>query len=203
MRPRQFSDEALMEVARRCFLEHGPNVSTKTIAAQLGVSPPALFRRVGSKGELMRRALAIPNPPAWVLRLEAGPTDAPVHDQLLSLGRDISAFFVKMMPAIATLRAAGISPTDVFRDVEVPPPIRAARAFAAWFQTLADQGRIEVADPEATGVAFLGALQSRHMAQHLLGNMYPDGGPHFVERTCDVFARGIAPRAGRKRKGKR
>ena len=45
MRPRQFSDDELLQTARRCFLEHGPGVSTGLIAEELGVSQAALFKR--------------------------------------------------------------------------------------------------------------------------------------------------------------
>ena len=42
-RPRQVSDEQILEAARSCFLEHGPAVSTTVIAKRLGISGQGSF----------------------------------------------------------------------------------------------------------------------------------------------------------------
>ena len=57
MRPRSFTDDELLDTARRVFLEHGAGASTEQIAQQLGVSQAALFKRIGTKQELMVRSL--------------------------------------------------------------------------------------------------------------------------------------------------
>ena len=112
MRPRQFTDDELFAAARRCFLEHGPTVSVAVIAGELGVSQAALFRRVGTKDELMLQALS-PRPPEWIARIAEHESDAPVHEQLLALVREMDASFRQMMPCIAVLSAAGVTPHEV------------------------------------------------------------------------------------------
>ncbi len=192
MRPRQFTDEELIEVARRCFLAEGPGVSTAKIAGELGVSAAALFRRVGSKSELMRRALGMPTCPQWVLDLEAGPDEGPVRAQLLTLATRVDEFFRRRLPALAVYRAAGIHPSDIYADMKDPPPIRAVRAVTGWLQALIAQGRAADVDAEAIAVAFLGALQSRHFLQQMCGADYPSGGEHYLEVVADTFAAAVA-----------
>ena len=194
MRPRQFTDQELLETARRCFLEHGPNVSTATIAAELGVSPPALFRRVKTKEELLRRALAHPVYPPWIQHLEQGPDDRPVADQLLELATEMDAFFNKMAPAMATLRASGVCIEEMFANFEEPPPIRAVKALRAWFEAAAADD-LDL-DLQAMALAFIGAMQARHMSRHLLGDAFPDGGPNYLQTIVAVFACALTGEAG-------
>lgn len=193
MRPRQFTDAELYEAAREVILAHGPSVSAKRIAEALGVSAAALFKRVGTKHELIRRALVGVDLPPFIKSLEQGPDERPVRDQLLERAREIDAFFVRAMPAIAMLKAAGFCPAEVFDDHAVPPPIRTIRALEAWFETLRTQGRVTFDQPEAIAVAFLGALQARHAVRSFFPS-YPTGGPTYLETLVDTTLRGIAPK---------
>jgi AcrR family transcriptional regulator len=178
-----------LEVARRCFLEHGPNVSTAAIAAELGVSPPALFRRVKTKEELLRRALQLPVYPPWIEHIERGPDGRPIAEQLLALATEIDDFFSKMAPALATLRASGVRVEDMFAQFEEPPPIRAVRVLGRWFEAAAAR-EVDI-DFGALAIAFLGTMQARHMSRHLLGKAFPDGGPRYLETVVSVFARAL------------
>lgn len=194
MRPRQFTDQELFETARRLFLEHGPSLPTSRIAEELGVSQGALFKRVGTKQELLRRALFGGTPlPAWIGIVEAGPDERPLREQMIELAQRIDRFFHEVMPAIATLKAAGVRPTDIFDPDDDPPPIKAHRAISGWFARLVEAGRIEVDDCDALAVAFLGALQAPHALRHIIGRQYPDGGPNYAEVLVDTLLTGIAP----------
>jgi len=193
MRPRQFTDSELYEAAREVILAHGPSVSAKRIAEALGVSAAALFKRVGTKHELIRRALVGVDLPPFIKSLEQGPDDRPVREQLLERAHEVDTFFTRAMPAIAMLKAAGFCPADVFKDQAVPPPIRTLRALAAWFEALRTQGRVTFADSEAIAVAFLGALQARHAVRSFLPS-YPTGGENYLETLVDTVLHGIAPK---------
>lgn len=192
MRPRQFTDDELLETARRCFLEHGPGVSTSVIAGELGVSSAALFRRCGTKQALMLQALAPPARPAWISRVDAGPDERPVPEQLREVVEAIDAFFEQMLPAIAVLRAAGVEPEQMLREQELPPPVMAHRALTGWLTRLHDQGRAHVPQPQSTAMAFLGAIHARHMLRHVLGEHSPRTEPEFLHNLVDVFWSGIA-----------
>ena len=63
VRPRQFTDEQILASARKSLLEHGPGVSTAKIAKAVGMSQAALFKRFGSKEDLLIAALMPPHLP--------------------------------------------------------------------------------------------------------------------------------------------
>lgn len=193
MRPRQFSDLELLQTARRCFLEHGPGVSTGLIAEELGVSQAALFKRFKTKQALMMEALAPGDRPPWIDEVEAGPDERPVPVQLREVVERIDSYLSQMLPCIAVLRAAGLGPADVLRDREVPPPVLAHRTLTGWFHRLHEQGRARIPQPQATAMAFLGALHARHMLGHVLGSHAPVLEPDFPQTLVDLLWSGIAP----------
>lgn len=197
MRPRSFTDEELLDAARRIFLEHGPGASTSLIAQELGVSQPALFRRVRTKQELMLRSL-MPRELPWLAELQRGPDARPVPVQLDELSRKIDAFLIEQMPCISVLSAAGIRPGTIVKcgaDGEEWPGRRAHLAMVAWFTELARQGRIVAPSPRATAIAFSASLQVPHFMKHALGPLGPDIDDDYRERVVELFWRAIAPPA--------
>ena len=196
-RPRQVSDEQILDSARSAFLRHGPSVSTTVIADDLGVSQAALFKRFGTKERLMLRSMT-PEPPDWGEVLGDGPDDRPLPDQLRALGRTMSDFYDRLVPCMATLRSAGVSPHDPHGDDDVPPPIRGVRAVSSWLAVARDQGRVRDLDVGAFAMAFLGALQSRAFLRHMAGDDAPGwDAERYVDQLVDLMWRGIAPEGGR------
>lgn len=193
MRPRQFTDEALLETARRCFLEQGPGVSTSVIAKELGVSQAALFKRFKTKQALMMAALAPPGIPAWVESVMAGPDERPVPEQLRSIVEGIDDFFAGMMPSLTVLHAAGFDPKCMMAEFEVPPPTAAHRALTAWLSALHESGRAYVPAPKSTAMTFLGTIHARHMLGHVLGEHAPQTEPEFLSNLVDLIWAGIDP----------
>jgi AcrR family transcriptional regulator len=192
-RPRQVSDQQILASARAAFLRDGPGVSTTVIADDLGVSQAALFKRFGTKEQLLRRSMA-PESPDWAAVLGDGPDERPIPAQLQVLGRTVSEFYERLVPCMATLRSAGVSPHELFADEEVPPPVRGVRAVAAWLAVAGEQGRVRDLDVDSFAMAFLGALQSRAFLRHVSGRPGPgaDAGK-YVDQLVDLLWRGIAP----------
>jgi AcrR family transcriptional regulator len=192
-RPRTFTDDELLDTARRCFLEHGPAVSTSTIADALGVSQAAVFKRVATKQELMVRALTPRTMPSWIGKVLAGPDDRPVREQLRELAGDIDGFLTQLMPCISVLSSAGLRHEDMFAGFPVPPPVIAHRAFEAWFAALIESGRVRACAPAALATAFLGSMQGRRFMQHALGDRAPDSGPDYLDNLVELFWGGLDP----------
>lgn len=194
MRPQQFTDEEMIAAARRCFLELGPGAATSEVAKRLGVSPAALFRRVGSKRELLIRALAPPTMPPFVPTLNAGPDDRPVLEQLESIAVEIDTFFASLFPVIAIMRAAGINPREVFEGIDDPPPVKAVVALSEWFCRLAEQQRVTIGDPVSVAMAFIGGLHGRHFMRHACGAALPHSEHDSPQTFARIFFHGIALR---------
>ena len=194
MRPRSFSDEELLDTAKRMFLESGPGLSTSRIAEALGVSQAALFKRFSTKKELMFRALAPKVLPGWIERVAEGPDERPVPDQLRNIVQDMDDFFKSMMPALSVLKASGVALENMLKRFPGgPPPVRAHEALTAFFTTLHEQGRAHVPQPRATALVFMGAVSSRHNLCHMLGDQAPDIGENYSDHMVEFIWAGMKP----------
>lgn len=194
-RPRTVSDDAILEAARAVFLEHGSSVSTTAIAERIGLSQAALFKRFGTKQDLLVRALAPPGTPPFVARLEAGPNaESPPRIQLRDAAREIARFFRDLVPCLMVLGTSGMHPTDVFSRFDVPPPVRAQAAVAGWFVRAMESGLVRQGNPEAFTFSFLGALHMRAFMTHVTQQPFDDEAlDAYVDSVVDSLWHGLAP----------
>ena len=198
-RPRQHSDEEILKVARECFLEHGPAASTVEVARHLGISQAALFKRFGSKSNLLWKALAPPEIPPWLPLVEAGPDDRDGDEQLRELAGEISRFFAELVPCFSVLRAAGVEFPEALHRYTIPPPVRAFRAMRAWFARAREKGVVGPVDPDAAALSWLGSLAFRHFVGHILPGLVPDPQKHppRLDQLVSVVWTGLAPKDDR------
>ena len=114
MRPKKVSDEDILQIVRRCLVEQGATVSTQFIAEQSGVSQATLFKRFGSKSNLLQTAILLPSKSfhestELLNLLCAGPTDTPVREQITQLCLRLLKFFDEVLPSFAGLHASGLA----------------------------------------------------------------------------------------------
>lgn len=193
-RPISVTDEEILAAARRCFLEQGAGCAATEIAKDLGVTHTTVFNRFGSKEALMIAALGPPRVLPWAARLDAGPDDRPIRDQLIEIGVVISDYFTHLAAGLAVLHAAGIGPDKVFRGRAEPTPVQAFRALSGWFKRARDAGLIGDVDIATLTSAFIGALHNRSFARDKSGSSEPTGvGRQWVTRFVDLLWSGIAP----------
>lgn len=183
-RPRQFTDEEILTAARKAFVDAGPGASTAVIAEAVGVSQAALFKRFGTKDQLMIAALAPPSVPPFVEILEAGPDDRPLCEQIHEIASAITAFFVQIVPRLSILRASGIDPKVCFEMHDVPPPLLAHRALSAWIERAIDAGLVRSVNPMSAATAFLGSLHARPFIEFVSGHKLP--GPSMKVYVKDI-----------------
>lgn len=98
-RPKTISDDRLLEISRQRFLADGVGASTRTIAADAGVSEGILFQRFGTKEELFFRAMRMPAPNLDVALAAATP-DRSQRESLHILGMAVLAYLREAMPII-------------------------------------------------------------------------------------------------------
>ncbi len=194
VRPRQFTDAMLLEAAKACFLEHGPSVSTSHIAEAAGVSQATLFKRFGTKDQLMMRALMpCSNGDHWDA-LHA-PLDArPIAEQLIEKGELMMAFFNDMQPRIAMLRAHSAVVIDDMAKSGKAPPIRALKAMQAFFDAAVAEGRMRPCHTESLALTWLGALRNRAFWTHTMPSQEMERTDlEYVHDFSETLWRGIAP----------
>lgn len=169
MRPRLLSDEQILDGARDCFLQHGPAISTAHIAAELGLSQATLFKRFGTKDELMLKALMPRADEPLFALLDVGPDDRPVHLQLEGIAHSCLSMLHRVIPCMMTLRAANEAAAQAAMRDPANGPLRVQAALQAWILRAQDHGQLRPVPPRILMSAFLGALRNRTFTTHLTG----------------------------------
>jgi len=196
-RPRQVSDAQILEAARECFLEQGASVSTTVIAKRLGVSQAALFKRFGTKEDLLVAALR-PGPEMvqelldW---LADDPDERPIPEQLLDLGVRVRSFFGRLLPRIAQLRSAGHGPPSCAKGRPFPPQM-VYTALAGWLQRAQQADRIRSCDTEAAAYTLLGALNLQSFLEYANGKEQAADLAPEIEPLIEIIWRGLDPAGG-------
>jgi AcrR family transcriptional regulator len=194
MRPTKVSNEMILQMARLCLAEKGASVSTQFIADQLGVSQATLFKRFGSKVNLLQEAVALPMKVDSLLAcLQAESTDAPIREQLEELCLMFLEFFDEALPVWASLNSAGlaldckVSPTS--------PPVLVREYFTAWIERLQSEGKIrEEVDSESVALALIGAVQHRSVRIHIMKDKgLKRSKEEYISSIVDVIWKGLAP----------
>lgn len=192
-RPRQVADEAILTAARACFLEQGPGVSTNVIASAAGVSQATLFKRFGTKEDLLFAALAPRPEHSWLDLANAGPDERPARDQLIELANAITTFFHHLVPSLMCLRSAGFTPMDMLSRFDEPPPLTARRSLMGWIDRASAAGVIAECDADAVATALLGGLQHKVFLAHVIGDDAIALDATTVPRLVDALLAGLKP----------
>lgn len=193
-RPRQVSDDEILEAARACFLEHGASVSTSVIAEHVGISQAAIFKRFGTKQELMVQALMPPAVPDWIDTIGEAPDDRPIPEQLTEILIAASRFFEWMSPKMAVLKSAGLDMAELLSRFDEPPPVLGWRRLTGWLRSAQRAGRVRSGNPETMAMMLLGALHGRVFMTHVLG-LGRDVilGEHYAAELVQTLWCGLAP----------
>lgn len=196
-RPKQISDEEILAHARDLFIEFGAGVSTTVIAARCGVSQAALFKRFGTKDELMILSLA-PKPTELVEWLEAGPDERPMVEQLKDLGTRASRFMAHSGPAMNVLMSCHLTKKDVFSHFQVPPPVLVHRALAGWFDRSIEAGLMRRVDTAKLALALMGAVRTHVMLRSVIGGSiqapaFPFDTESFAPDVLEMLWTGLQP----------
>jgi AcrR family transcriptional regulator len=193
-RPRQVTSEAILEAARACAIERGPNVSLEVIAERLGVTPPALLKRFGSRETMMIAALRSVEEPAWVKGLAKGPSERPLEEQLSGLFSNILDFFSSEAARMSTLCESRIPISRIFDAERPPPPVQHTWALAGWLDQARERGLVGGEDFEMVALGMLGALHARAFLRHFFGRSFWRGSSEgYVAGLANLYARALAP----------
>lgn len=196
MRPKKVSDEEILQTVRRCLIEQGGSVSTQFIADQVGVSQATLFKRFGSKSNLLQTAILLPSKAAkarsMIELLSKGPTEAPVREQMERLCLRLLRFFDDVIPSFASLHASGLTFNEPIP--EDAPPIVARKYLTGWIARLQEQGRIrKEVHPESIALTLIGAMQHRPIRIHLLRDTtLTQTDEEYVSSMVEVLWQGLS-----------
>ena len=164
-RPREITDQQILEGARASFLEAGPHLSAAAVARSLGISEGTLFNRFPTKEHLLRQALGVPEP-EWLELLADHAPD--LRAQLIDIARGILTFFHATVPALALLRAAGLQPRPG-TGARCCPPQNHHQALSAWIEHEQKTGRLRARSPSICAQSLLGSLHARATMNYFWG----------------------------------
>lgn len=185
-RRKQVSDEQLLEMAHKTFLELGPQISVAVIAKRLGVTSAALFHRIGSKEDLLRKALFPGIPPERGI-LQAGfKPGRPPKDQLVDILVGLSRFMSSAVPAIFLMHAGGVPTPAVLKGKPFPEPqmITLRREISGWLVQAFKSSAMKKPRADVLADVFVGTLEGHFMHAYLQGIEYD-------ERKNRAFVRGM------------
>ena len=198
MRPKKVSDEDILQTVRRCLIEQGGSVSTQFIADQLGISQATLFKRFGSKSNLLQTAILLPSTSlkesTMLLDLLCeGPTDTPVREQMEQLCLRLLKFFDEVLPSFAGLHASGLAFDESLPDDA--PPVLARKYLTTWISNLQDQERMrKEVHPESIALTLIGTMQHRAIRIHLLRDTtLTQTEEEYVSSIVEVLWQGLSP----------
>ena len=197
-RPRQVSDAQICEKAREVFVEQGPQAPVSAVAERLGVSSAALFKRFGSKEELMLTALSPPDLSTleWFSRLHSGPTDeATAKEQLQEHALSIGRFLEDHVPQITCLVTSGIPPhRAATRHNAIPAPFLVQVGLAGFIARLQAANQVQSGNSMHMATSLLGALHMRAFTlQFSESQKAPQPLENFVEELLTALWAGLSP----------
>lgn len=194
-RPRQVTDEQILQTMRACVLQHGPAVSLDLVAEKLNVTSPALIKRFGTRRALMIAALKPPDDNAWTRYLAKGPDARPLVQQLEDVLAAFAEAFHEAMPCMHALRESGIPMDEIFDRRELPPPVRAIRQMSKWLGEAHQAGLVrDEGDHDAAATALVGAISTRTFTAHLTQTPWSTREQReYGRQLAQLFSRALSP----------
>lgn len=185
--------QAILEAARRIFLNEGYEASLDAVARQAGVSRQTIYNLYGGKDELFLAVLR-DRSEQLAAPLSEADGDASPREVLLEVARRF--IDVALTPEAIGFQRALISATQRFpklaQTLYEPGPFKAVQRLAAYLVREAERGRLVVADPEEAAEQFFGMLKGSGHIKRLLfsGNDFDQDRPRDrIEACVDTFLR--------------
>lgn len=202
-RPRTISDEAITQATREALRECGAGVTTAEIARRLGVSQPALFKRMGTREGLLVAALC-PGPPVELERFLRTPPD-PERDfaeAMAELLIQLHHVFEQVVPSLVWSRAAGLPMEKLVPAADQedgPPPLRMRRQVTTWLKQAQRRGALRAGELTTLAEAAVGLVEARAFLEYIGGASTPaEPLPRWAKRMSKALLEGFAPTRTRK-----
>ena len=192
VRPRKHSDEDILTATRQCVLDHGAQVSTELIADAAGVSRATLFKRFGTKDNLLHLALCTQIAADWLDRLNTGPAPGSIREQIKEFAVALVYLYREHLPSLITWRVA-LSAQGLPKQEEsgLPMPTRLRDALTAWVVRAQAQERMAMFDAKQWAVHFFSGCQAPTLRAFLIGEDIDD--ESYVETFIETLWKGCAP----------
>ena len=186
-RPIRISEEKILEAARAVFLDLGFAGTTAEVARRAGVAEGSIFKRFATKVELFRAAMQPEmDEPDWLRTLLNSEEGADPREVLMQCGLQAVEFLRRLIPLIMMQWSSGkhFGPPEHLQGPH-GPPMRALKAWAAFFEREMRAGRMRQHEPEVVARMMFGSIQSYVFFEILLRS------PERMTLPVEVYLRGL------------
>jgi AcrR family transcriptional regulator len=186
-RPIRISEEKILEAARAVFLDLGFAGTTAEVARRAGVAEGSIFKRFATKVDLFRAAMQPEmDEPDWVRTLLNSQEGSDPREVLLQCGLQAVEFLRRLIPLIMMQWSSGkqFGPPEHLQGPQ-GPPMRALKAWAAFFEREMRAGRMRQHEPEVVARMMFGSIQSYVFFEIMLRS------PERMTLPVEVYLRGL------------
>jgi AcrR family transcriptional regulator len=205
-RPTVISDDLILDIARKVFLQRGLSATTAEIAERAGVSQGILFKRFKTKNALFQAAMKVDGDPTKPLPIDfderLGKVD--VQKTLIEIGEFLIHKFMGLVP---TMMMCWSSRDEIFDDTKgmTPPdkifeqgPMRGVKAIQTISKYLSKEAklkRVRQGDFEILAQTLIGACWYYAFLQVMVGEIHqePMTPTQYVKGVVKTMWSGIAP----------
>jgi len=208
-RPERVSRDQVIAAARKAFAARGYEGTTLAyIAAQVGVSPAALLRHAPSKEALFGMAMSpVEGPPLMPIRFLDGVKGTADPREVLERVANAFVPFIeaRLGEQIARWQYANVGtpraiPLLFDPDQKPTPPERALGELERYLRRASRAGRVQVKDPRAAALSFLGSLHAYIFFHKMLRMDPPLPLPRYVDTVVTIWTQGAIKTPPRPRK---
>jgi AcrR family transcriptional regulator len=195
-RPQRFDNAELLAAARAVFARDGLAAPVKEIAAELGVSEAAVFKRYPTKADLIAAAM-VPPPPdiAALLALLDRATDP--QKAMLQLLANLMAHFRAAIPVVLpVLSEPGLEPPRPMRQAFEPALAALTGTLSQRLAVMIRRGELRSIDPVAAAGLLITTAYSLAMFE-IMGFHGGTTPPRLIEGMVEALWRGLEPQASR------
>ncbi len=193
MRPQKVTDEEILAVARKVFIEQGCNTAVESIAKELGLSQPAIFKRFGTKRNLLIESIRLPKDLPWRHVVEVLPDDRSFKEQLNEVAGAMSAFLTDIIPIMKVVFTSDITPKELMHDASCPLPLLAITCLTEWLERCHKKGLIRKTNYRIAAMSLMGIFQLEKMAALFEENFELDEDQHqeFLDEVILLVWKGL------------
>lgn len=186
-RPVVISDRVIVNAARKVFLAHGYQGSTRDVARLAGISEGSIFKRFKTKTDLFLAAMDMESMlSSSQERLLASVGSAGIRQTLIKHGETLLKRLQIIVPRMLMFNACGVVFAKGCKLSRPAPPVQHIRCLTHYFQAEIKCGRLRMGSPEVQAHIFVGSLAHYVICETLF--QYRSATPSvFVRQVTDTI----------------
>jgi len=199
-RPVTLSEDDLLEVAGKVFIERGLDATTAEIAQRARISESVIFHRYKTKEALFTAVFErhIVMPPAFA-RLPSRVGKGEVADNLFDAGMGVTDAMQRVLPFLMmALSSSKMNVLHKHKRAQHPLKRQMVELLGGYCEGEAELGRLRGIQGAVFARAYLGGIMQQVMSEQVEGETDPLEIPEFLRGLIDLLLHGALPERSRR-----